>query len=84
VARLGYKKNFTVQDGASLLGSVSPSDRDLYGKPYSVTVYAPADGGLDQPAITSLATTPDERVTLLVNAADALAEASVSTTCAAR
>jgi hypothetical protein len=46
VERLTYKPNATVQKGGDLLGAVSAADRDLYGRPHSVTGYTPSESGL--------------------------------------
>lgn len=64
VERLGYQKNYTIQkDG--LVGSVTPANRDLYGKAYSLAAYTPSETGLEQPANHLLRRTPTERVTTL-------------------
>lgn len=77
VERLGYQKNYAIQkDG--LVGSVSPANRDLYGKPYSLAGYVPTDTGLDRPGNHLLRRTPAERVTLMGVQASALAESTRS------
>jgi hypothetical protein len=73
--RLGYNKNFTIQTGGDLVTNVTLADRDLYGKPYTLSVYSPpATTALDQPDNHKFATFPVERETLLVLQADADAE----------
>jgi hypothetical protein len=73
VERLGYAKNFAIQkDG--LLSTVTPTNRDLYGKPYSLTGYTPTETGLEQPANHLLRRSPKERETLLTIQSEALAE----------
>jgi hypothetical protein len=74
VERLGYLPNPTIQQGGDLAGSVSASDRDLYGKPYTLTNYTPSEAGLEQPANHLLAVVPPQRGTLLSQAADAATE----------
>lgn len=73
VERLGYQKNFGIQK-TGLAGSVSAANRDLYGKPYSLTGYAPTETGLEQPANHLLRDSPAERETLFMFQADAIAE----------
>lgn len=74
VERLGYAQNYQVQSTDDLLSTVTPANRDFYGKEYSVTVYAPNDAGIDAPTNHLLRTTPPVRPTLFLAQADATAE----------
>lgn len=74
VERLGYQPNNTIEQGADLVDVVTPLNRDLYGKPYSLASYSPTETGLEQPANHLLADNPIERPTLLQLQADAQTE----------
>lgn len=66
-------KNWTIQkDG--IAGSVSESDRALYGAVGQLATFTPSYSGLDQPDNHELKRTPPARVTLYRDVADAQAE----------
>lgn len=67
VERLGYQLNDAIQRGADLVGSVSLTNRDLYGKPYSLANYVPSELGLEQPGNHVLTQTPPERPTQMMS-----------------
>jgi hypothetical protein len=74
VERLGYLKNHSIQSGGGLLGAVTPTARDLYGRDNTLVGYTPTELTLDQPANHILVQDLPERETLLMDGAETQAE----------
>ncbi len=70
--RLGYQRNYTIQDGGRLAGVVTEANRALYGAPYQIS--SATDAGVF--TAHKLAREPDVFDTCLVLQADADTEAA--------